>query len=56
MGKYNITICRISSNEAVILYTVAKPVIKGNLSFRTKDKSNTEDKFRITFTSRILFR
>ena len=55
-GKYNITFCIISSNEAVLLHTVAKPAIKGNLSFRTKDKFNTEVKLCSTFTSPILFR
>ena len=54
-GKHNITFCTISSNEAVILYSVAKSIIKGNLSFRTKDKSSTEVKFRITFMSPMLF-
>ena len=37
-------------------YCIAKPVIKDNLSFRTKNKSNTEVKFRINLTNPILFR
>ena len=43
-GKYNITFCTVSSNEAVILQCcIAKPVIKGNLksdSHLPKKKKN----------------